>query len=57
MQVEVLTNKHHIYLTKDGRVSMAGELSCKRGLPLLSLSECNNPQPSKLAWSGADATW
>jgi aspartate/tyrosine/aromatic aminotransferase len=25
MQVEVLTKKHHIYLTKDGRISMAGE--------------------------------
>lgn len=25
LQVEVLTKKHHIYLTKDGRISMAGE--------------------------------
>jgi len=26
-QVEDLTNKHHVYLTKDGRVSMAGVTS------------------------------
>ena len=25
VQVECLTKKHHIYLTKDGRISMAGE--------------------------------
>ena len=25
VQVEYLTKKHHIYLTKDGRISMAGE--------------------------------
>lgn len=29
MQVEVMTNKHHIYMTKDGRISLAGLPSSK----------------------------
>lgn len=24
MQVENMTNKHHVYMTKDGRISLAG---------------------------------
>lgn len=36
LQVEVLTSKHHIYLTKDGRISMAGEDYKSRMQPLFA---------------------
>lgn len=29
LQVENMTNKHHIYMTKDGRISLAGLPSSK----------------------------
>lgn len=29
LQVENMTNKHHVYMTKDGRISLAGLPSSK----------------------------
>ena len=29
LQVENMTNKHHVYMTKDGRISLAGLSSSK----------------------------
>jgi aspartate aminotransferase len=34
-QVEKLVKEHHVYLTKDGRISIAGKIRSPRRFPLV----------------------
>jgi hypothetical protein len=43
VQVETLTKKHHIYLTKDGRISMAGEQPVTWSSPVCTCKTLQNP--------------